>query len=127
MRKAAMLRDWLLAAACALLLSLGMAPAVHAQLLASAEIRAADLPREARDTLAMIHKGGPYPYRQDGVIFGNRERQLALKPRDYYHEFTVRTPGSHDRGARRIVTGGTPPSEFFYSDDHYRSFRRIRE
>ena len=85
----------------------------------------AGLPREALATLQRIDNGGPHPYRQDGGNFQNRERLLPSRPRGYYREYTVETPGSRDRGARRIVTGGEPPSEFFYSDDHYRSFRRI--
>lgn len=91
------------------------------------EISLAQLPAEARATLALIRKGGPYPYRQDGTRFGNRERLLPQQPRDYYREYTVRTPGSRDRGARRIVSGGSPPAEFFYTADHYRSFKRIKE
>lgn len=88
------------------------------------------LPREALDTLRLIERGGPYPYRQDGGVFGNRERLLPPRPRGYYREYTVRTPGARDRGARRIVAGGgTPdgsrPVEFFYTGDHYRSFRRF--
>lgn len=86
---------------------------------------AGGLPAEARDTLASIARGGPFEHRQDGSVFQNRERQLPSRPRGWYHEYTVETPGSDDRGARRIVTGGTPPSEYWYSDDHYRSFRRI--
>jgi guanyl-specific ribonuclease Sa len=86
---------------------------------------ASGLPPEARDTLARIATGGPFAHRQDGSVFQNRERQLPPKPRGWYHEYTVETPGSDDRGARRIVTGGTPPGEYWYSDDHYRSFRRI--
>jgi guanyl-specific ribonuclease Sa len=86
---------------------------------------AGGLPAEARDTLARIVAGGPFEHRQDGSVFQNRERQLPPRPRGWYHEYTVETPGSDDRGARRIVTGGTPPSEYWYSDDHYRSFRRI--
>jgi guanyl-specific ribonuclease Sa len=121
-----MLKSGLLAAACALLLPVAAAAQSQSR-PGSAEIAIAALPGEARDTLALIRKGGPYPYRQDGVIFRNRERLLAQKPRDYYREYTVKTPGSRDRGARRIVAGGTPPAEFFYTDDHYRSFRRIRE
>jgi len=72
-----------------------------------------------------IERGGPHPYRQDGGNFQNRERLLPSRQRGYYREYTVETPGSRDRGARRIVTGGDPPIEFFYSDDHYRSFHRI--
>ena len=86
---------------------------------------AAFLPQEALDTLRLIADDGPFPYRQDGGVFQNRERRLPLRARGYYHEYTVRTPGSHDRGARRIVTGGDPPREFYYTDDHYRSFRRF--
>lgn len=83
------------------------------------------LPAEARDTVALILRGGPFVHRQDGSVFGNREGRLPRQPRGWYHEYTVETPGSHDRGARRIVTGGTPPSEWYYSDDHYGSFRRF--
>lgn len=83
------------------------------------------LPAEARRTLQLIAQGGPYPHRQDGSVFGNREGRLPSQPRGYYHEYTVDTPGLNHRGARRIVTGGKPPSEFYYSDDHYDSFRRF--
>jgi guanyl-specific ribonuclease Sa len=83
------------------------------------------LPAEAHPVLAAIARGGPYRYRQDGGVFQNRERRLPAQPRGYYHEFTVDTPGSDDRGARRIITGGNPPSEYWYTDDHYRSFRRF--
>lgn len=83
------------------------------------------LPAEALDTLARIERDGPYPHRQDGGTFQNRERRLPSQPRGYYREFTVRTPGSRDRGARRIVSGGAPPVEFFYTADHYRTFRRF--
>ncbi|UHQ23496.1 ribonuclease [Lysobacter sp. 5GHs7-4] len=83
------------------------------------------LPVEAHDVLGRIARGGPYAHRQDGGTFQNRERRLPSRPRGYYREYTVETPGSDDRGARRIVTGGDPPSEYYYSDDHYRSFRRF--
>lgn len=83
------------------------------------------LPPEAIDTLTLIAQGGPYPYRQDDGVFGNREGRLPRQARDYYREYTVKTPGSHDRGARRIVAGGRPPVEYFYTDDHYDSFRRF--
>ncbi|HUH89085.1 MAG TPA: ribonuclease domain-containing protein [Lysobacter sp.] len=83
------------------------------------------LPREAHAVLDAIARGGPYEYRQDGGVFQNRERELPSQPRGYYREFTVDTPGARDRGARRIVTGGDPPVEYFYTDDHYRSFRRF--
>jgi guanyl-specific ribonuclease Sa len=81
------------------------------------------LPPEALDTLALIERGGPFPHRQDGSVFGNRERRLPSKPRGYYLEYTVDTPGLSHRGARRIVTGGTPPEAWYYTDDHYGSFR----
>lgn len=83
------------------------------------------LPAEARQTLRNITQGGPFPQRQDGGVFQNRERLLPARPRGYYREYTVSTPGSRDRGARRLVSGGDPPVEYFYTDDHYRSFRRF--
>lgn len=89
------------------------------------EPSAADLPPEAISTLELIQRGGPYPYRKDGTTFQNRERLLPDKPRGYYREYTVPTPGARDRGARRIVAGGQPPEVYYYTADHYRSFRRI--
>ncbi|GAB3387364.1 guanyl-specific ribonuclease [Lysobacter fragariae] len=83
------------------------------------------LPPEAHAMLRRIAAGGPFEHRQDGSVFGNRERRLPAQPRGYYHEYTVETPGSRDRGARRIITGGEPPLEYWYTDDHYRSFRRF--
>ncbi|MBS0509591.1 MAG: ribonuclease [Proteobacteria bacterium] len=83
------------------------------------------LPPEALETLALIQRGGPFPYRKDGTVFQNRERQLPAMPRGYYREYTVPTPGSQDRGARRIISGGNPPEVYYYTADHYRSFRRI--
>lgn len=83
------------------------------------------LPSQALDTLHRIEREGPFDHRQDGSTFQNRERLLPSQPRGYYREYTVATPGSRDRGARRIVSGGDPPSEFFYTEDHYRSFRRF--
>jgi guanyl-specific ribonuclease Sa len=85
----------------------------------------AGLPAEAWQTLRLIESGGPFPYDRDGAHFQNREKRLPAQPSGYYREYTVRTPGSPDRGARRIVSGGNPPVEFYYTDDHYRSFRRI--
>jgi ribonuclease T1 len=84
-----------------------------------------DLPAEALTTLELIERGGPFPYRKDGSVFGNREGRLPDAARGYYHEYTVPTPGSPDRGARRIVTGGAPPAFWYYTEDHYRSFRPI--
>ena len=89
----------------------------------SGDVRLAQLPKEARETLALIRAGGPFPYARDGVVFGNREGLLPKRNRGYYREYTVKTPGSRDRGARRIVAGGN--GELYYTDDHYRSFRRI--
>ena len=88
-----------------------------------------DLPPQGRETWALIRQGGPFPHEKDGVVFGNRERLLPANHRGYYREYTVRTPGSRDRGARRIVCGGPPriPDACFYTGDHYASFRRIVE
>jgi ribonuclease T1 len=93
-----------------------------------AEVAITDLPNEARDVYALVGKGGPFPYDRDGVAFGNREKLLPSKPRDYYREYTVRTPGVKSRGGRRLVCGGPArtPDACYYSDDHYRSFRKIR-
>ncbi|POX43333.1 ribonuclease domain-containing protein [Streptomyces sp. Ru72] len=88
-----------------------------------ATVKANRLPAEARHTLALIDKGGPYPYAQDGAVFGNFEHRLPARPRGYYHEYTVPTPGAHDRGARRIVTG--QGGETYYTDDHYDTFRAV--
>lgn len=90
----------------------------------------AALPPEARTTHQLILQGGPFPYRKDGTVFFNRERLLPLKPRGHYREYTVKTPGSRDRGARRIVCGGTPPTQpeaCYYTADHYSSFQRIAQ
>ena len=89
----------------------------------SSDVRVADLPKEARETLVLIRAGGPFPYARDGVVFGNREGLLPKRNRGYYREYTVKTPGARDRGARRIVAGAN--GEFYYTDDHYRSFKRI--
>ena len=88
------------------------------------EISPAALPPEARDTLLRIERGGPFPYQKDGTTFHNRERLLPARASGYYREYTVRTPGRRDRGARRIVAGAG--GERYYTDDHYRSFKRIR-
>jgi ribonuclease T1 len=90
----------------------------------TATVRVAQLPAEARQTLALIDRGGPFPYARDGVVFGNFEGLLPRHERGYYHEYTVPTPGSRDRGARRIVTG--QGGEIYYTDDHYKSFRAVR-
>jgi ribonuclease T1 len=95
----------------------------------ASEIAVDRLPAEARAALALIRAGGPFPYDKDGTVFGNREGLLPRQARGYYREYTVKTPGSRDRGARRIVAGGDAqrPADLWYTDDHYRSFRRIRE
>lgn len=92
---------------------------------ASADIPVAELPVEARNTIALIRKGGPFPFDRDGAVFGNFEKRLPIKERGYYREYTVRTPGVKSRGARRIVGGRG--GELYYTDDHYDSFRRIKE
>ncbi|GAA1971893.1 ribonuclease domain-containing protein [Kitasatospora viridis] len=81
------------------------------------------LPSQAQDTIALIAKGGPFPYRSDGIVFDNREGRLPKQPGAYYHEYTVVTPGAGDRGARRIVTGGA--GEEYWTQDHYASFQLV--
>ena len=93
-----------------------------------ADVSLSSLPPEALKTDRLIHSGGPFPFSRDGVVFGNYEKRLERKPRGYYHEYTVPTPGAHNRGARRIICGGNPPTEpdaCFYTEDHYNSFHRI--
>lgn len=114
---------WLCALAC-----LALTAQARTMADAPAEVALADLPREAREVYALLGKGGPFAFERDGVVFGNFEKLLPAKPRGYYHEYTVRTPGGKSRGARRLVCGGrkTSPEACYYSDDHYRSFRKIR-
>ena len=107
-------------------------------------VAVSELPAEARETLLLIERGGPFPYPRDGVVFGNYEHILPQQPRGYYHEYTVKTPGVRHRGARRIVCGVVPARgrpmgspllrsdpfalpECYYTADHYRTFKRIRE
>lgn len=89
------------------------------------EIKLSTLPKEAQTTLKQIKNNGPYDYPKDGVVFSNRERILPKQKRGYYREFTVKTPGARNRGARRIVAGVV--GEYFYTDDHYASFKHIKE
>ncbi|MEV5801248.1 ribonuclease domain-containing protein [Streptomyces collinus] len=89
----------------------------------TATVQESRLPAEARRTLALIDRGGPFPYARDGIVFGNLEGLLPGHPRGYYHEYTVPTPGAPDRGARRLVTG--QGGEIYYTDDHYTSFRAV--
>jgi ribonuclease T1 len=93
------------------------------------DVASADLPKEAREVLVLIHAGGPFRYERDGVVFGNYEHLLPAERKGYYHEYTVHTPGVNSRGARRIICGGAPkaPDACYYTGDHYRSFKRIRE
>lgn len=113
---------WL--ALCAVLSFLpGPAPAQRVEV--PQQIAVAELPAEARETLALIRQGGPFPYERDGAVFGNFERRLPQRERGYYREYTVKTPGVKSRGARRIVMG--KGGEAYYTADHYQSFRRVRE
>ncbi len=89
------------------------------------EVRLSELPQEARGVLRLIKSGGPFLYSRDGITFNNREGRLPNQKRGYYREYTVPTPGAKNRGARRIIAG--KHSNYFYTDDHYRSFRRIKE
>jgi|RifOxyD3_1024039.scaffolds.fasta_scaffold00551_5 ribonuclease T1 len=92
---------------------------------AIASISVDQLPPEGRDTLEAIRRGGPFAYERDGVVFGNFERVLPVRPRGYYHEYTVKTPGARNRGARRLISGAT--NEYYYTADHYQTFQRIQE
>jgi ribonuclease T1 len=92
-------------------------------------VHVTDLPRPGREVYELIRRGGPFPHDKDGTVFGNRERLLPIERRGYYREYTVATPGSRDRGARRIVCGGPmrTPHACYYTADHYASFRKIVE
>ncbi len=122
----------LLGVALAIILSvfLGAAP-THAATEAPAAIQDCaleSLPPEAEETLDLIYEGGPFPYRQDGTVFQNRERLLPIEDTGYYREYTVPTPGSDTRGARRLVGGGfepTEPEDLYYTRDHYASFCHV--
>ena len=95
---------------------------------ATATVALSALPPQAQSTHGKILAGGPFPHDKDGSVFGNRERHLPAKVRGYYREYTVQTPGARNRGARRLICGGTPPTKpevCFYTDDHYASFRRV--
>jgi ribonuclease T1 len=122
-------QSWRAIASIALALLLAADPAASRSTPdALPEIAAAALPKEARQTLALIRSGGPYSYQRDGIVFANREGRLPPHARGYYHEYTVATPGASTRGARRIICGGAARTlaECYYSNDHYQSFRRIR-
>jgi ribonuclease T1 len=119
-----MLRRMLALLVLPLALGASAAPALQGQL---ATISQQALPASGVETLRNIQRGGPFPFEKDGVIFGNRERLLPLQKRGFYREYTVKTPGSRDRGAQRIVCGGpaTTPEVCYYTADHYASFRMI--
>ncbi len=105
----------------------GRGPAAEDSLVT---VQLATLPSEAWQTEELIRKGGPFAYAKDGSVFGNREQLLPTGPRGYYREYTVKTPGARDRGARRIVCGGsqpTKPDACYYTGDHYASFARIAQ
>jgi ribonuclease T1 len=107
-----------------------LAAAAHGSSVATGvgTIALGELPGEARKTEQLIRQGGPFAHAKDGIVFGNRERQLPREKRGFYREYTVATPGARDRGARRIVCGGdvpTAPQACYYTADHYASFRRI--
>jgi ribonuclease T1 len=116
---------WLAALALALAFA-GAQPALAQRgTVTLTEVRVAELPSEARQTIALIRKGGPFAYAKDGAIFGNREGALPKQRRGYYREYTVKTPGLRARGARRIIWGAG--GEFYYTEDHYIHFQRVRE
>jgi ribonuclease T1 len=122
------MKFWLLRARaliffCLMLLGVGSAFAFDMNVVS---VRA--LPPEAQQTLALIKQGGPFPYPRDGIVFGNYQHALPSQSRGYYHEYTVKTPGAHNRGAQRIVVGGNVPNAvYFYTNDHYATFQRIQE
>jgi ribonuclease T1 len=118
---------WGAGVAAAGLVSIGAVQA-REQAPAPATLPVAELPTEAQAVGRAIRSGGPFTYSNDGVVFFNREHILPAAPRGFYREYTVATPGAHDRGARRIVCGGTPPTApvvCYYTIDHYATFRRI--
>lgn len=124
---------WMMAAltallACGLLMSAVPAEARSSRQVGADEILHTDLPVEAQKTLALILQGGPFPHAKDGTVFGNREGRLPRQRRGYYTEYTVKTPRVRHRGARRIVAGGSGGrfEVFYYTADHYETFRRIR-
>lgn len=117
-------------ASCVLAAFIAVGPTAAAAPPALSSVALAELPPEAAIVLGEVRRGGPFRYDRDGIDFGNRERLLPSQPRGYYREYTVPTPGAKSRGARRLVCGGavpTKPDACYYSDDHYQSFRRIRE
>ncbi|MBC3918337.1 ribonuclease [Undibacterium sp. CY18W] len=121
-------RKWLVLLALALLAATSFAKDTGG-LPNIAYVNVAELPKEAQTTLKLIKQGGPFAYDKDGVVFGNYETRLPKQKRGYYHEYTVKTPRARNRGARRIIAGADPQTsgEYYYTEDHYESFRRIKE
>jgi ribonuclease T1 len=110
------------------LVSLVLFTSAAAAFAFSNDVTLSDLPKQAQNTYALIQQGGPFPYEKDGVVFGNYERQLPQQKRGYYHEYTVKTPATKNRGAIRIVCGGLknkPAEACYYTDDHYATFKKI--
>ncbi|MFZ6749507.1 ribonuclease domain-containing protein [Undibacterium sp. Ren11W] len=125
MNKPMILRRWM-----AILFLLLFSSAVFSkEFLGFDVVLAHDLPQEAQTTLMLIKQGGPFPYSQDAKVFGNYESKLPRQKRGYYHEYTVKTPRAKNRGARRIIAGGSAKfsGEYYYTDDHYENFRKIQE
>lgn len=119
-----------LGSAVLLIAALGSGASVEAKESVTVQdtVALAALPREAQTTHSLILSGGPFPYDKDGSVFRNRERLLPIKARGYYREYTVKTPRASNRGARRLVCGGIPPTQpeaCFFTDDHYASFKRV--
>jgi ribonuclease T1 len=98
-----------------------------ANLVQVTSVALGSLPQQGIETYKRIRQGGPFEFEKDGVVFGNRERLLPLQKRGYYREYTVKTPGARNRGARRLVCGGeaTTPDACYYTADHYASFRKV--
>lgn len=93
-----------------------------------ADCDASSVPDEVADTEELVKDDGPFPYDQDGSVFQNREGLLPSESSDYYHLYTVPTPGDSTRGSRRIVTGGTSltdPSTWYYTADDFASFCKL--
>lgn len=122
------MKFWLLRTRALIFCCLMLFGMVSAQAFDMGTIPVRELPPEAQQTLSLIKQGGPFPYTRDGIVFGNYQHALPSHPRGYYHEYTVKTPGAHNRGAQRIIVGGDAPgSEYFYTNDHYATFQRIQE
>lgn len=118
-------KKWLVSLTLALLAAISFAKDTNSL----GQVAVAELPKEAQTTLRLIKQGGPFPYGKDGVVFGNYESRLPKQKRGYYHEYTVKTPRARNRGVRRIIAGADPrtSSEYYYTEDHYESFRKIKE